>query len=120
VIFLNLITVCIMQREVCHLSVCWRRNKRELSVYKRTKRTELTCPSMPAGNFVTTSYSVAISEAEYSFRQLCKPYSVAISEAEYFFRQLCNTLPRSSFWNTTWRQLCNRFLCSPFWSTAYL
>jgi hypothetical protein len=31
----------------CSLSVCWRRNKRKLSVCKQTKRTKGTCPSIP-------------------------------------------------------------------------
>ncbi len=50
-IFLNPFTVCSScQRKFCRLSVCWRWNKRELSICKRTKRierTKRTCPPMP-------------------------------------------------------------------------
>ncbi len=36
----------LVQKEVCHF-VCFQRNKRKLSVCKRTKRTKQACPSMP-------------------------------------------------------------------------
>jgi hypothetical protein len=38
----------ILQTEVCHLSVCWQRNKQKLSVCKQTKRTKRTCPTKSA------------------------------------------------------------------------
>ncbi len=42
--FLLYLRLLIMQMEVFRLFVCWRRNKRKLFVFKRTRR---TCPSMP-------------------------------------------------------------------------
>jgi hypothetical protein len=44
----------IVQREFCCLSVCWRRNKRKLSVCngtKRIRRSEWTCPSTSVYRF---------------------------------------------------------------------
>ncbi len=46
-------------REVCHWSVCLRRNKQKLSVCKRTKWTERTCPSMLRRGQGLKSYHVA-------------------------------------------------------------
>jgi hypothetical protein len=36
----------IVQIEICRLSICWRRNKRKLSVCKRTRWTKRTCLSI--------------------------------------------------------------------------
>jgi hypothetical protein len=40
----------IVNTEFCYLSLCLRRNKRKLSVCKRTKQTKWTCPSMRSLN----------------------------------------------------------------------
>jgi hypothetical protein len=45
--FLIPLPFALMQTEVCCLSVCWRRNKRKLSVCTWTKQTKRTCPTMP-------------------------------------------------------------------------
>ncbi len=48
----------IMQTEVCCLSICLRRNKRKLSVFKWTKQTKhfkWTCPSMQLSHSVATA-----------------------------------------------------------------
>jgi hypothetical protein len=37
-----LIRLLIVETEVCHLSICWRKSKRKLSIWKRTFQTYLS------------------------------------------------------------------------------
>ncbi len=49
----------ILQTEVCCLSVCLRRNKWKLSVCKRTKQTERTCPTMWKKAWAATGHALS-------------------------------------------------------------